>query len=254
MLIKRIISAVLCALMIAGIALMYASCSDSKKQNEDGSESMSENNEAGENARAGVPDNVPSGLKFSGETFTILSRDESQFIFGYEMGVETETGDVVNDAIYRRNQTVEERFDIDIKTIKIPGIWGHETSFNNTIRNSVRAGDNEYDLIAGFAVMMPPLAADGMFMNWKNVPYIDHSAPWWIEKLADEMTVDGKLYFISGDLSLSMISNMMVFYFNKKVQNDFGIEDLYQTVLDGKWTIDRLSDICKDVYVDLNGD
>ncbi|MCL2814792.1 MAG: hypothetical protein FWD23_09355 [Oscillospiraceae bacterium] len=254
MFIKRIIAVFLSAGILLG---MGAGCTrakidgDAKSTDDTFGEAVLE--ETTEIKRENTPDGVPPDLKFAGDTFTILSR--SEIIFGTEMGVEEETGDIVNDAIYQRSRTVEERFDITIDVVKIPGIWGNEASFNNTIKNSVNAGDNTHNLVAGYSVAVAPLAADGIFVNWnKNVPYIDSGAPWWIQKLEDELTIDGKLYFMTGDLSQTMIGSMMVFYFNKKLQSDYGIEDLYQTVLDNKWTYDRLYEITKNVYRDTNGD
>ena len=250
---KQMISALLCIFMIMAMVFGAASCSDSndREKNSD----FGEENPDLDFGRADAPDGLPADLKFGGQSFTILSRNESQFLFGYEMGVEAENGDIVNDAIYRRNKAVEERLDVSINVVKIPGIWGYETSFNDNVRNSVKAGDNAYDLVAGFAATITPMAVEGIFANWKNVPYIAHGSPWWIEKLADEMTIDGKNFFISGDLSLTMISSMMVVFFNKNLKQDYNIEkDLYQTVLEGKWTYDRFYDICKSVYNDANGD
>ena len=207
-----------------------------------------ETNEAG---RESISDNVPRELNFPGKTFTILSREE--FMFGYEMGVEEENGDIVNDAIYKKNKDVESRFDIIIDVIKIPGIWGKEAAFNNTVKNSVRAGDNLYDLVAGYAYFITPLAAEGVFLNWNKVPHIDNNAPWWCSELVDKTTIDGKLYFITGDLSLSFISNLTCLFFNKRIQSEYGLEDLYQPVLDGKWTYAKMLEVCKEVYKDVNG-
>ena len=259
MLIKRLTAAAVCAFMIMWVFLSAASCGDPKNAadlNETGFDSSKPTPQDAEEGREGVSDGVPADLKFDGQVFNLLSRSESQdgLLFGVEMGVEEEIGDIVNDTIYRRNINVEGRLDITINVIKIPGIWGAETSFNNTVRNSVKAGDNAYNLIAGYAYFITPLAAEGNFVNWHKVSYIDMSAPWWSDDLEDKMTLDGKLYFMSGDLSMTFIASMMCMLFNKRLQKDYGIDDLYQIVLDGRWTYDRLYGICKDIYTDVNGD
>jgi hypothetical protein len=41
--------------------------------------------------------------------------------------------------------------------------------------------------------------------------------------------------------------------FNKKLQMDYGIENLYGLVNDGKWTLDKLLELCKVVSVDVDG-
>jgi len=242
-------------LIICILSAFSCSRNNQNNQNDDGAKNSQDNQNIEETTEAGresIPDNVPSGLKFEGKTFTILSREE--FMFGYEMGVEEETGDIVNDAIFRRNRSVEERFGITIDVIKIPGIWGQEAAFNNTVKNSVKAGDNLYDLIAGYAYFITPLATEGIFLNWAKVPYIDYHAPWWGLDLVNATTIDGKLYFITGDLSLSFISNLTCLFFNRRIQKDYNVVNLYQLVLSGEWTYDKMFEICMEVYRDVNGD
>ena len=227
--------------------------SSSDNQNTRDGDSGSENIFAEDSGpdRENTPDSVPSDLKFDGKTFTVLSREES--IWNAEMGVEEENGDIVNDAVYKRNKTAEGRFDITVKVVKIPGVWGQEANFNNNVKNSVKAGDNAYDLIAGYAYFFTPLAAEGFFLNWKKIPHVDFGAPWWAADLSDKMTIDGKLYFMSGDLSLSFTQKLMCLFFSKQIQQNYDIEDLYQVVLGGKWTYDKFYDTIKNIYTDLNG-
>ena len=263
MIAKRLFAAFICIFMFAGTLLTIVSCGDSNNpanndENVNNDKDIPNNSiqeTPVEEGRASIADGVPSDLKFNGQIFNILSRNETieELVYGIEMGVEEEIGEIVNDTIYRRNKSIEDRFDITINDIKMPGIWGAEGTFNNAIKKSVKAGDNAYDLIAGYAYFITPLAADGNFTNWRNISYIDPDAPWWSSDLADKMTLDGKLYFMSGDLSLSMTAQMMCMFFNKRLQQNYNVEDIYQTVLDGKWTYDRFYNVYKDIYTDVNG-
>jgi hypothetical protein len=54
---------------------------------------------------------------------------------------EEETGEGVNDAVYKRNQLVEERFDIEITEIKTG-----RGAITQTAMNSIRAGADDHDL------------------------------------------------------------------------------------------------------------
>ena len=58
-----------------------------------------------------------------------------------------------------------------------------------------------------------------------------------------------------GDFSLSNLSDLFAHYFNKNIyQNSFGNpDDLYNIVLEGKWTLDKMSELTKAAYVDTNG-
>ena len=43
-------------------------------------------------------------------------------------------------------------------------------------------------------------------------------------------------------------------FFNKKLISDYDMEEPYQLVRDGKWTIDVFSQMCQNISADLNGD
>ncbi|NLB16589.1 MAG: hypothetical protein GX827_07255 [Clostridiales bacterium] len=43
-------------------------------------------------------------------------------------------------------------------------------------------------------------------------------------------------------------------FFNKKTVEDYNLEDIYETVDTGKWTFDRMLDLCSKVTADLDGD
>ena len=71
-----------------------------------------------------------------------------------------------------------------------------------------------------------------------------------------EASVGSRRYLLAGDISLSMLSYTSCMYFNKDaVENVLNIksDDLYQTVLDGKWTMDLLHTYSEQAYSDLNG-
>jgi hypothetical protein len=202
--------------------------------------------------RENTPDSLPSDLNFNGADFRILHRTELDWQL--EIAVESEIGEVVNDAVYARNRQVEERLGINIVSLGRPGVWDNTNNFLNYIRSTVQAGSDEFDLIAGYAYYLPALALEGLFINWNNVNYVNPNEVWWNADLAYEMTIYDKLFFIAGDLSFTMIGSMFNMFYNKLLATNYGLTDLYQTAFDGKFTIDYLSNTVKEIYSDLNGD
>ena len=63
-----------------------------------------------------------------------------------------------------------------------------------------------------------------------------------------------RLFMTTGDIALTLWDNMYVFYFNKKLAEQYNLPDIYQLVRDGKWTIDKLYELSSNVSQDLNGD
>ena len=197
--------------------------------------------------RENTPDSLPDNLDFNGDTLRILMRDEERY--RNEIFVESEIGEIVNDAIFRRNLYTEDRLNI-----KFGYFFSPQSSFNQTVKNSVNSGGDDYDLIAGFAYYIPPLSLENVFLNWNEVPYIDLSKPWWAADCVKELDIGGKLYFITGDLSLDWVLSMYVYYYNKQMAVEYSLPDFYRLVLDGKWTFSKFAEIAKSIRKDLNGD
>lgn len=70
----------------------------------------------------------------------------------------------------------------------------------------------------------------------------------------DNLAIDGKLYGFIGDASLSLYKDLSVLYFNKKILNDYNLENPYQYVYDDNWDIETFGGMLKDVSSDLNSD
>ena len=129
---------------------------------------------------------------------------------------------MLDDAVYRRNSEVEERFDVKINPISINGAWSNRDAYLGAIRNSVMAGSGEYDLVDGYAGIIGTLFSDNICMYLWDVPNLRLNEKWWSELMANELTVNGKLFDMTGDLAINMWSNIHAMYFNKGM-----IEDLW---------------------------
>jgi hypothetical protein len=243
------------------LALML-SCGDSATTGEKQDENPDVDNEPAEDEKANVQedpmsrqniqDSLPDGLDFGGAQIRILHRDDIES-WRDEIKVEEEIGEIVNDALYHRNKNVEERLNVGIESISTSGGWSSRNSFLSTIRNSVNAGSDDYDFIAGYAYYMPSIAPEGLLYNLNEINYLQPDADWWSESCARETAIDGKLFFITGDLAHTLLRNTIVTYFNKKIAQDLGVDNLYQIVSDGDFTVDKIIELTKDMYRDLNG-
>jgi hypothetical protein len=151
---------------------------------------------------------VPA-LNFNGDSVSVLFRDDG--IWYEEMYSEAQNGDTINDAVYKRNLSVEERFNVKFKMTAVPGAWSYKDDFLKLVRNTISAGDNEFEIVCGYAAYIVDLTSGNFFNNWRDIPYLDFDKPWWNSKFVSEMTVNNKLYFLTGDLALSTIWEANVF-------------------------------------------
>ena len=90
-------------------------------------------------------------------------------------------------------------------------------------------------------------------MNLHDVSNLRPTSTWWSQLAVNELTVNGKLFGIPGDLSLNLWKNIHVMFFNKTVLENNGLEKPYDTVKNGKWTYDKYLEMNVGVARDLDG-
>jgi len=239
----RKISIMLAAVLIVG---QIAACgSDTPSSNDTASGDTTTAETTPElTGRDAEKDNLPE-TDLGGATYTILARDT----FAYEFVADEENGDTLNDAVYKRNRKIEERFNVNIETV-----LQTNDNYNSVLRSSVQSDSGAYDLVAGYAYQITALVLDDLFLNWYDVKHIDLSRPWWSKQVADELTVNNTCFTISGDLAVSLWNYFFVFLYNKKLADEFQIGDIYATVRSGDWTLDKLIELTANTYKDLDGD
>ena len=98
---------------------------------------------------------------------------------------------------------------------------------------------------------------DYLFLDLAGNKYIDYdNQPWWWKNAIYDMSLDGKhIRYLTGDLQTNNYSQAGAAYFNKVLfEDNFGDpEELYQTVFDRKWTLDKMAEYSSAAYKDLNG-
>ena len=245
---KKTLSVLLLAAMLASLA----SCSSAPAETEaadtaDVQTTPSQTEEAADalTVRQNIPDDLPE-KNFGGDVFTVLS-DEPTYLIDNAIDIDESTGEVVDDAVFERNALVEERFGVTVEARYLP--FG---DIIKTLNQEVLAGDDVNDLVTSHVCNMGTALFNDMYMNWYNVPYVNFDKPWWSASTTDDLTYDGKCFIAVGDVALSSLQATYCYYFNKQLAEDYQIPDVYATVLEGKWTVDYLISLTKDVYTDTN--
>lgn len=86
------------------------------------------------------------------------------------------------------------------------------------------------------------------------MPYIDVTKPWWVPNTADRMSLGGHVYYAISQFDTSHYDSVRTLFFNKQLINDCKLDDPYQLVYDGKWTLDVMLNMGLAAAQDLNGD
>ncbi len=187
---------------------------------------------------------------YKGQEFRIFTRGEKMGKFWHKDLAAEMDGDVLHDAIYTRNVTVEEKLGI-----KIVPVWQDSGSLLTVVQNSVMAGDNSFEVVMAPLNQMYSASRQDLLLNlYTEVPYLDLTKPWWDAHSVSDLTIGDKLYMVTGDHSIMDEETTWVMYFNKDIQKDLRLDDFYDLVNTGKWVNDKFHEICLKATIDKNGD
>ena len=193
-----------------------------------------------------IPDGLPD-MDLEGYNYVMcINGNEERVAQTY---VEEQNGEIINDAVFNKLITVEERFNVDITQSEL----AQEEDKVDTIKKSILAGDDAFDLAQGHDISIAQASLEGLFYNLYDVPHLDFSKPWWPEATTESMTVAGQMYMMFNNLSYNNLASTRVMFFNKEMMTDMGMEFPYQQVYEGTWTLDSMQALVEQGYVDTNG-
>lgn len=239
---KKIISWVLCILMLLPLAI---SCS--KRGGSDEKDTTVVTTEGDPALVADVPD-VDMGEK----TFTIVTDNwwGNILCINDDFSAEMITGDLVQDEQFKSLQVVKERFNCFLNEANFSGPSESVTK----IRADYQAGDKAYDIYLTRGMYWQALTQEGLLHNLRSdsIEYLDFDKPWWDSKSAKEMSVLGKLYCVAGDVSLQDEYSTSCMVFNKKLFEDYKLDDPYQMVKDNNWTFETFHGLAKQLSEDVD--
>lgn len=187
-------------------------------------------------------------LDLAGDELHILNFESLWNMYIY-IDHEEQTGDALNDLVYSRNRAAEEQFNCKLVEDTVPySGWG--TGFvelADALINDVIAGTNTYDAAYMCVSQRMELITKNYLLDLREIDSLQLDGHWWHNKLNDTLQIGGKQYIASGALNLMPYDGMTSVFFNKKLHTDYGLDDYYTLVREGKWTLDKLIGDCQAV-------
>ncbi len=186
-------------------------------------------------------------VDYGGASFRFLTRTPD----GYnrqldDISAEEEDGTHLNDAIYRRNSLVMDKYNLKFETTDT-------TEAYQTIRTSIASGDDEFDTAFLAINDSVALSADGYVYDLNEIEHIDITKPYWSNAIMNDISIFGHNYVGISNLTTQAFFSTGIFYFNKQLAEDYKLESPYDLVRSGDWTFDKMISLCRDVSKDLNG-
>ena len=246
---NRILALILASLML----LSAAACSDSGTNDETAAPTAGENTEnaaAEETApeETGPVAELPDKT-YNGEEVMFLTSLNTGYDWytSYEIYAEEMNGQLINDAVFQRNNEIEELLDIKIAETKLENC-------HTTAKSSITAGDKQFDVVMPYMNNSINLAVEGSLLDLKQIPYLDLEKPWWDTRANKDLLINDRLFITTGDIAILDNECTMVMFFNKDMIGQYGLESPYDLVKENKWTIDKVGEMSYSITNDKNGD
>lgn len=234
------------------LPLCTVGCSETEQpaqQNTDTlSSSISTETEPETEPQPGLLDSLPEAIDLGGTEIRCFGRVT---VLGDELTVDELTGEVINDAVYTRDLNVENRLNVKIGDYLL--VNGSDYDAFYEMRSTINAGSDDYDLFINNSYTSAQMAAEGCFVDLKSLEYIDLEKPYWSQGYNWASSVGGRQFLATGKGFLGFYRHIFITCFNKTLFQRYGVEEPYQSVLEGKWTIDLQNSIASGFYSDLNG-
>ena len=226
----RVLAAFLALLMAVGsLAACGTPTDDPAGTNPDGDGSVTE-------PETELTDRLPDDLHYGDDEITIISRYREGWTSG-EIAVEELISEPVNDAVYERNRSVEER--LGVKIVSIEQNNSDPNDVVNKVATAVKAGTGEYDVMASACYTAVNESLNGTFADLRKTEYIDFDMPWWSQGFNEVVEYRGAQFAVTGDALLSLYRFAFVTIFNKHLFTEANQTYLYDYVEDKTWTLDK---------------
>ena len=254
-------------LLLAGIILSQSialsGCSDSVDSDTESSTETESVSETSDETKIEAPAETTDGLigievgydwqagvkkaDYDGHVFNIMNGNIQDWYAYLNVTAEETTGEPVNDAVYERIQRTNEYLNVNvIETI--------ESDASNALRAQVKAGLDDYDVTLQELMHCYTLAIEGNALELKSeVPGLDMSGVWWDQNSINDLSINNKLYFVTSDFDTTRFDNIRSLYFNKQIIESHGLENPYDIVDSGKWTIDKFIEMAEKTVSDADG-
>ena len=193
-----------------------------------------------------ISDDLPES-DFEGYEYVIFNSnpETNTWFTTVHVVADEDSADAIPAAIFKRNLAVEERLNIKISEIE-------QTA--DQIKNSIVSGDGSFDLSLMQGPSVLSQAQAGYLIDLKDLPYQNFEKPYWDYNAYKQLSICNKLFICVGDFLTTQIDETICMFFNKGILTDYNLEDPYELVDSGKWTLDKLAEMASVSGNDTNGD
>ncbi len=243
---KKIIAFILALTFLASSAVLLSSC------NKDGSTQTGDGTQTVTTTPEDVPDTPELGGNYDGYEFHILISSRSTRTPIDFLEDTTSDATPMGSAIVARTLAMEEKYGVKIvieKDLK------ESHAAVQKMEQQYTAQTNAYDMGVINTYAAAPIATNGHLYDLHSIPYLDLSKEWWDQTVVSDLTMQGSMFYVCGDITTTVDDYMYCTIFNKSLYREHVTDgtDVYKLVQEGKWTLDELARLTKLVQIDEDG-
>ncbi|MBQ4044613.1 MAG: hypothetical protein IJD06_11535 [Clostridia bacterium] len=184
------------------------------------------------------------------EGHTVMYLTVTDYDKNFNICIKEQSGETLNEAGYKRELAVSEQLKVGFDSYQVAA-----ADVAKTLASAIQAGVTDYDIVLPHGSNgVAAIVTNGSLLDWNSLNYVDFSKPWWNSAMQESLSIGDKLLYASGDLVITWQGTQSILFNKEYLVGDKAKENLYQLVLDGKWTMDKMMDLAKDVAQDLDGD
>ena len=235
----RIVSALMLIVMLTSAV----ACADTGVENPDESTAPAQTEAAGaETAEAVVTEEETTkvsaenilGLRdLNGEKITFYSRKYNG-VWSSDLFVKDADGTVLNDAVYKRNSVLTEKYGVEFAEIE-----SGNATFRSDVANRIASGDTSYQVLYMGLADAANAAQSGYLLDMASMQNINLEGQWWTQSSNEAWSIGNKQYFATGAITTVDDRAIRTMYFNKTMLADLQLETVYNLVDRNEWVYDK---------------
>ena len=196
--------------------------------------------------------------KYSGGAVNILCWDSTMPEFEIS-AEESQSGDIVKEAIYKRNSSTEKELGISLIFNQQDDDSGKAASILQYVKTQL-AEEKTFDVISLYSRTVGILTMQGLLLPLNYTKeYLNLDNPWYPKSIKEDTSIKGNTYYVAGDVSTNVIYSTYAFIFNKDILSEdssvgYTADSLYTLVKEQKWTVEEMYKLVGSYWKDLDGD
>ena len=247
---KKLLSFFLAMLLI--VCLSGCQTHTNGPPNNEDSSRESQSDELESRPEAGYPAPDFAAKDYGGREFNVYYQYGANFQYDASSYEIFEGFTSLDHALYNRDRELETKYNLYLNYVPEESATAY---FQNALLFVLSGeGDRAYDMLYPNLENGSKLANSGALRDLSTMDNMDFKAPWWYGYFIDSAKIGGKIFQAPSHTNISMVASMMCVIFNKNLAEEYGMDNVYDLVRDGNWTMEKMIEYGRIATADLDGD